>query len=113
MIEDLRDSGTPEFVAELHVVLSRLPGIVVHEVPVGVHAIFRQRVGSAELRKTANISRRKTAVIGGGYARVQTDGARDEILVLGEKSLRKAVPSQTRFVHLTRVDDLHIGDRYQ
>src|ERR1700678_1664614 len=95
VIEHLRDGSAPELVAEFHVVLSRLPGIVVNEVPVGVDAIFRQRVGGADLRETANIGRWKAAVIGGGYARIQTNGVRDETLVLGEKSFSKSVPSQT------------------
>src|SRR5208337_2073650 len=58
VIEHLRDSRTPEFVAELHVVLSRLPRIVVDEMPVGVNPIFRQGVSRADLREAAHIGRR-------------------------------------------------------
>src|SRR5580692_5909923 len=100
MIEHLRDGGAPEFIAELHVVFSRLPGIVVDEVPVGVHAIFCQGGGGADLREAADIGRRKTAVVSGGYAGIQANGVGDEALVLGEKSFREAVPSQSRFVDL-------------
>ena len=92
VIEYLRDGGAPEFVAEFHVVLSRLPGIVVNEVPVGVDAIFRQRVGGANLREASNAGRGKPTVVG-ACASIQTDRVRHETLVLRKKSLREPVPA--------------------
>src|SRR5271170_4779009 len=64
VVDYLVDGGTPEFVTKFQVVLSHLPRIVVNEMPVGVHAIARDRAGRADLRKVANADRRKTVIIG-------------------------------------------------
>ena len=63
VVDHVVNGCAPEFVTELDVVTSGLPGIVVDEMPVRVHAITRHRSGRADLREAAYADGRKTRVI--------------------------------------------------
>ena len=108
VIDDVVDGGAAKFVAELHVMLSGFPGIVVDKMPVRIDAIAGNGIGRANLRETGNGGCRKAAVVSAG-ARLQSDRIGNEALVLREKAFRKTVPSQASLIDLSGVDHLHVG----
>ena len=112
VVDELRDGGAAELVAELDVVLARFPRVVVNEVPVGVHPVARHGRTRAQAREAAHADHRKTGIIW-RYSGVQTDGIGIEILVFREEPFGKPVPAQARFIQLVGVDNLHIrnGDQ--
>src|SRR6266851_2596991 len=48
----MRDCGAPEFVPKLDLVLARLPGIVINQVPVCVYAIARKECRNHRVTRT-------------------------------------------------------------
>src|SRR5439155_5580940 len=107
VIDDVVDGGAAKLIAELHVVLSEFPRIVVNEMPVRVDAVARNGIGRADLGKAGNRCRGKAAIIGTD-ACVQSNGVGIEALILWEEAFYKTVPSQADLIHLSRVDYLHV-----
>ncbi len=104
------DCGPAELVAEFHVVAARFPGIVIDEVPVGIDARARNRVGGTDWRETGDRNVWQTKIKGRGHAGVVADGIGVEGVILRKEAFRKTVPAQARFVDLGRTHHLDIGD---
>src|ERR1700758_5273282 len=112
----LPNAGAAKLVAKLHVVPAELPGDVVNEVPVGVHAAARNRGRRAELCETAHDDDRQARICRAlprarscctGSAEPDRTGVK--ALVLREESFRKPVPAHSHLVDKRRSDDVHIG----
>src|SRR5215471_654664 len=109
VIDNLHDGGAAEFVAELHVMLPRLPRIVVDEVPVGVDAVARDRTCGADLGEATNTSRREPSIVRSDSS-VETDGVGIEILILRKEPFSEPVPAQAGLIDLAAIHHFHIGE---
>src|ERR1700736_4721408 len=97
-IEDLGYGSAPEFVAEFNVVLTMLPGNIVDEMPVGIHALARVTLVGTDRSKSRYAYWWESEIIGRsiGGARadgVQADAGGIEAAILREESLCEAVPA--------------------
>ena len=99
-IEKLSDGGAVEIDAKLHVVFVNFPGEVVDDLVVGIKTMPRVAAICAKLSNAADQNDRETRIkwsrtvtLRKAGGRAESDRTGMEVLVLGEESLGKPVPS--------------------
>src|SRR5258708_5452205 len=110
LIEGMLNTRAAVLKAKLHVMLVQLPGKIVDQLVVRVHAGTRIARSRTQLSYAANEDDRQS-VIRKSATGVEPDRAGMKSLILRKKSFYKPVPAVTQFVDLVGTDGAHIRKR--